>query len=538
MWRDLGTEPNFNQRNQKAKSKKQSKAKQSKKQSKIRRAKKMRMTPSSTTTISPKPIYRYQEVPVIRSKQASKSEQAKAKAKAKAKESKQASKQTSKQAKRGRPIPIIIVHTNIFYNHFTMKNHHDRHQLSASSSLLAVLLVWVCCWCSSTGSSNSSTGTSAVVDAFAVVKTPIRWATRSTATTSLASMASDTNKEELVDRLLNVIDQQKKEKENGTSSSRGDSSDAEIKEMIQQLSSTTTTATTTATEDSKTVTSATNTNSSTTDFEALFGYYNVSCTLTARPNDNPVGGKWTRNGSTRHLWVIRRTLQHILPLDDKSTSITKNAVAQAINVIRLDLLFGLIPVWIVLRGDAVPLDQDLNDNDNDDSNDSNDDYDTRNKKKTKPNPTLLPGLSSRAVRAYFDRPRIAFGKRWVFSFGPTSSVVLDAPYADSNIRIGKGGTSGTLFVFARVSEDDTEATEEWKWLLDEDRQGSFVTKRKAAATMGVVATLSALGSQLLIKGVMQKVSIAATLLSTIGLIWVALGTGGIETRGDTYARGK
>ena len=80
--------------------------------------------------------------------------------------------------------------------------------------------------------------------------------------------------------------------------------------------------------------------SSTSDFDGLIGYYNVTCTLTARPNDNPVGGKWTRK-STKNLWVIRRTLQHILP---KRPDGLANAVAQAVNVIRLDLFFGLLPV--------------------------------------------------------------------------------------------------------------------------------------------------------------------------------------------------
>lgn len=256
-------------------------------------------------------------------------------------------------------------------------------------------------------------------------------------------------------------------------------------------------------------------NSTDVDFDALIGYYNVSCTLTARPKDNPVGGKWTRRGSTQNLWVIRRTLQHVLP---KRPNGLANAVAQAVNVIRLDLLFGWIPVWIVLRGDAVPLNRD-----DDDRNAAS-------------NPKLLPDLSPWAIRAYFDRPRIAFGKI-VFSFGPTSSVVLDTPYVDQRIRIGKGGTSGTLFVFRRVPEDDTEATTEWKWLLDEDRQKSFVTKRKAAVAVGLVGIMSALTAAFF-QGLTRTLSVATTLLSSICLIWITLGTGGIETRGDTYARGK
>ena len=303
------------------------------------------------------------------------------------------------------------------------------------------------------------------------------------------SIAADN--EIIVDRILEQI----RQRDDQTSTSGSDES---IKETIRQL-----------TEGSLAM------NSSEVDFDALIGYYNVSCTLTARPKDNPVGGKWTRNGSTRNVWVIRRTLQHVLP---KRPGAISNAVAQAVNVIRLDLLFGWIPVWIVLRGDAVPLDQDDNTTDS-------------------KRPELLPGLSSRTIRVYFDRPRIAFGRKWVFSFGPTSSVVIDTPYVDSRIRIGKGGTSGTLFVFRRVPEDDTEATVEWNWLLNEDLQKSFVTKRKAATTLAILGMLSAVVSKVL-EGVARKTALASTVLSTLALIWVALGTGGIETRGDTYTKGR
>lgn len=253
--------------------------------------------------------------------------------------------------------------------------------------------------------------------------------------------------------------------------------------------------------------------SSTSDFDGLIGYYNVTRTLTARPNDNPVGGKWTRK-SAKNLWVIRRTLQHILP---KRPDGLANAVAQAVNVIRLDLFFGLLPVWIVLRGDAVPLsEEDMSEEER---------------------PALLPGLSPLAVRAYFDRPRIAFGRRWTFSFGPTSSVVLDTPYVDSRVRIGKGGTSGTLFVFSRVADEDTEATSEWKWLLEQDTR-KFVTKRKATASLGVYGVVSAIATQVLAAGLARKVAMSNLLVAVLGLVWVSLGTGGIETRGDTYATGK
>ncbi len=298
-----------------------------------------------------------------------------------------------------------------------------------------------------------------------------------------SSFQSTAAKDGLVDQLIDCIDK--------SEHSDSDDNHKQVKDIISRLSNDTTSNTTDV------------------DFNSLIGYYNVSCTLTSHPQDNPVGGKWTRNGSTRYLWVIRRTLQHVL---EKRPDSIPMAIAQAINVIRLDLLFGRIPVWIVLRGDAVPVCTD----------------DNNQAKAT----VLLPDLSSRAVRVYFDRPRIAFGK-FVFSLGPTSSVVLDTPYVDSRIRIGKGGTSGTLFVFRRV--EDLEATTEWKWLLDDKQK--FITKQKAAIVLGAIGILNALGYKLL-DGIARSVSLGGTIVSTLCLLWVALGTGGIETRGETYAPGK
>jgi hypothetical protein len=283
--------------------------------------------------------------------------------------------------------------------------------------------------------------------------------------------------------------------------------------------------------------------------DALIGYYNVSCTLTTRPNDNPVGGKWTRTrrsstntknsrlnnnnsnnkyNNKRTLWAVRRTLQHILPRRPDGLAA---AVAQAINIIRLDLLFGLLPVWIVLRGDVVPLEEDVDTNETSTSTNTN-----PKQRRSTTHPPVLPGLSSRAVRAYFDPPRIALGRHWTVSFGPTSSVVLDTPYVDDRVRIGKGGTSGTLFVFSRVAEDDMEAIQEWNWLLEQD-SSQFVTRRKAAVAVGMYGILSALGSRIL-SGVGRTVALGNVVISVVGLIWVALGTGGIETQSDTYARGK
>jgi hypothetical protein len=113
---------------------------------------------------------------------------------------------------------------------------------------------------------------------------------------------------------------------------------------------------------------------------------------------------------------------------------------------------------------------------------------------------------------------------------------LDTPYVDSRVRIGKGGTSGTLFVFSRVGDEDVEAITGWKWVLEQDAS-RFVTKRTAALALGVYGTFSVLGSQVLV-GLGRKVALSNIALTVVGLLWVAMATGGIETTGDTFAPGK
>ena len=249
-------------------------------------------------------------------------------------------------------------------------------------------------------------------------------------------------------------------------------------------------------------------------FDSLFGYYNVTYTMTARTNDNPVGGKWTRS---QNLVRIKRTMQHILPLQEINTK--SSAIAQVVNVIYLSL-FGILPIWIVLRGDAVPLSKDDNEQ-------------VKEQYSKKKRQELVPNISSRAVRAYFDQPRIAIGKK-LFAFGPTSSVVLDTTYIDDRIRIGVGGTSGTKFVFSRLQKDDKEAVEAWKWLLE---QPTAITKKKAAFFIGLLGVLSGYGWKVL-QGAKRWLSASSLLLSIVSFVLILSSTGGIETRGDTYVTGK
>ena len=271
-------------------------------------------------------------------------------------------------------------------------------------------------------------------------------------------------------------------------------------------------------------------------FEPLLGYYNVSYTLTTRPKDNPVGGKWTR------LWKVQRMLQHVLPSDSASSSdmTSTSSVAQVVNAIRLDLLWRVIGIWVLLRGDAVPLKQDV-------ARKKSEGKDTTPKKG---NPPLLPNLSDRTVRVYFDRPRIglrlfragggnnrkvAFER--VLSLGPTSSVVLDTPYVDNRIRIGRGGTSGSQFVFARVSDDDEEAKEGWRWVLDSAARKTL-SKNQLMLRVGMCGILSALAFKVLQQTVAKWIAGTSAMGSAVILAWLALSTGGIEVGGDTYTKGR
>jgi hypothetical protein len=273
-------------------------------------------------------------------------------------------------------------------------------------------------------------------------------------------------------------------------------------------------------------------------FEPLLGYYNVSYTLTTRPKDNPVGGKWTR------LWNVRRMLQHVLPATPPlaakaNTTSTASSVAQVVNAIRLDLLWGVIGIWVLLRGDAVPLAQDL----------AEKKAAGQDSSPSKGNPALLPNLSNRTVRVYFDKPRIGFrlfrgtatNKKVAFerilSIGPTSSVVLDTPYVDNRIRIGKGGTSGSQFVFARVAEDDEEAREGWRWVLT-DTARNVLSKTQIMIRVGIWGVLSALCYKMLHHAVARSIAGVSAIGSAVILAWLALSTGGIETNGDTYTKGR
>ena len=236
-------------------------------------------------------------------------------------------------------------------------------------------------------------------------------------------------------------------------------------------------------------------------FKSLIGLYDVSYIKTTKPRDNPVGGKWTRkNGIAQKMLTTRRTFQHILPANT-TTTCRWDAVGEAVNVVSLEALWGLLRLTVILRGDAVPLTLEERTNTS----------------------RVVQTLSPRAVKALFDPPRIILGRQGRFfniNVGPTTSVLLDTTFCDDKVRIGMGGTSGTRFVFARCADDDVEANE-FRALLEKEP----MQKSKALIILGALASIGTYGAvskQLRFVG--GAVGIAAALLGAA----IATSSGGIE----------
>ena len=250
-------------------------------------------------------------------------------------------------------------------------------------------------------------------------------------------------------------------------------------------------------------------------FESLVGLYEVSYIKTQKMEDNPVGGKWTRpNGLAQKVLKTRRSFQHITPSNStgRGALVTQDGraiVAEAINVISLEGLWGLCRCSVILRGDAIALNV------------------------TERRSNVSQPLSIVAVRALFDAPRIVFGKsgRWLnINIGPKSSVLLDASYVDDKIRIGVGGTSGTRFVFKRCVQGDEEATE-FRELLAMNP----LSKRKALLLAVAFTTFGVSG--VITRG-LRLPGYVIVLLSTVMGSLVAFSSGGIERHGISEINNK
>lgn len=228
-----------------------------------------------------------------------------------------------------------------------------------------------------------------------------------------------------------------------------------------------------------------------TSFDPLLGNYNVSCTLPTKDAERPVGGKWNKLARLDSSW------QHILPA--KKT----DSVAQVINMIVLKL-FNVWTIHVILRGDAFAL--------------------TPAQRQEVAQERGTPGgLSPRTVRADFDSPRIVVsGKRpWVsLSLGPKSNVVLDTPYCDDRIRIGKG-SRGSFFVFVRTQ--DVRA-DDYKSLLEARPLG----KRTVVGVLGASVALLWWAQARFFVSVARAVTMAVAAALSLTTLGVAFSTGGIE----------
>jgi hypothetical protein len=243
-------------------------------------------------------------------------------------------------------------------------------------------------------------------------------------------------------------------------------------------------------------------------FKPLLGNYKVACTLPRKKNESPAGGKWTRkNGWAQKILSTRAQFQHLVPLDNiktDNTTTTSMAVCQAVNVVSLDALFGLIRINVMLRGEAEPL--------------SKEEREKVAKERDTPG-----GLSPLAVRASFDQPRIVFGRTGRllnFALGPKTNVVLDTTYVDDNkVRLGKG-SGGSKFVFVRCSSGEQDMANEWKALIA--RRPLSKTRACTVLACGLVGGASLVKRGVKIPGVV--------LLSTALLLGIKAATsnGGIE----------
>jgi hypothetical protein len=297
---------------------------------------------------------------------------------------------------------------------------------------------------------------------------------------------------------------------------------------------------TAAVEDARTKAEADREAAASSLFDPILGNYNVTYTLPPedKSDDRPVGGKWSRNP----LFSIQRSYQHLVqptqvqgaaPSDNSAVKEkSATSVAQVVNVIVVRFL--LWTVHVILRGDAYALSAD------------------ERSLIVLGRRTLAASLSDRTVRADFDPPRIIVSTRVIAPFrrrhspqvaekalvsvslGPQSSVVLDTPYCDSRIRIGKG-SKGSLFVFSRLNPDDDKSStafaesDAWRELL----QIRPVGKLPLLVVLGSMS-LSALSASLTLFASGARAwnrlwSIPLGLASMLATLGIAFSSGGIES---------
>lgn len=177
--------------------------------------------------------------------------------------------------------------------------------------------------------------------------------------------------------------------------------------------------------------------------ELIYGNYEVSYVGVGkrqREEGNPAGGRF-QGRLGRLLYRNDGLYQHVLKALSPTESIG------VVNYIR-GRIFGLIPLSIVLYGRAVPLRKDI--------------VDSLNQNMTEDAVKLS---SDGVIQAFFDPPLLSLANRLTFKIGSASSVVLDTPFIDGELRTGVG-SRGSLFIFRRLTtERELEISEGWRRLV-------------------------------------------------------------------------
>jgi hypothetical protein len=174
--------------------------------------------------------------------------------------------------------------------------------------------------------------------------------------------------------------------------------------------------------------------------ELIYGNYEVSYVgvgKNQREEGNPAGGRF-RGRLGRFLYRNDGLYQHVLKPSSPSGNIG------VVNYIS-GRIFGLLPLSIVLYGRAAPLSKEF--------------VDALNQNITE---DALKLSSDGVIQAFFDPPLLSLANKLTVKIGAASSVVLDSPYVDAQLRTGVG-SRGSLFIFRRlVTESEIEISEGWR----------------------------------------------------------------------------
>jgi hypothetical protein len=189
---------------------------------------------------------------------------------------------------------------------------------------------------------------------------------------------------------------------------------------------------------------------------SLIGNYNVSYVgkgaTRSDADGNPAGGRF-RGGLGQFIYRNDGLYQNLYKRSDLHTSSSTGSIAtdamkeEAVGVVNMiaGRLFGVLPLTVILNGYVRAVNQ------------------TARAALTEKYGTPLTGGT---VKAFFEPPLLCLGSSTnsmsvVVQAGRTSSVVLDTPYVDSQLRVGVG-SRGSSFIFKRT---DASLAGEWvSWL--------------------------------------------------------------------------